>query len=271
MSFNYKKVLVIGATSGIGEALAAKMVENGVKVIVVGRRKEKLDQFVEKYGKDKAEAIQFDITHLHKISKFAEQVMTSHPDVDSVFLNSGIQRAFDFSKPDTVNTDTLAEEITTNYTSYLYLTLAFLPYLQKQTNETSLIFTTSGLALVPMVRCANYCASKAALHVSYKTKRINLPILILSSPSSFVCESRLRLDQARSMSLRSSHQLSRPNCTMRSTSRILRMVVPLVCLSRTLRTRLGPDFQLAKTRFLLACPMVPLMAGSRSDRRCSMV
>jgi len=164
MSFNYKKVLVIGATSGIGEALAAKMVENGVKVIVVGRRKEKLDQFVEKYGKNKAEAIQFDITHLHKISKFAEQVMTSHPDVDSVFLNSGIQRAFDFSKPDTVNTDTLAEEITTNYTSYLYLTLAFLPYLQKQTNETSLIFTTSGLALVPMVRCANYCASKAALH-----------------------------------------------------------------------------------------------------------
>lgn len=37
MSFPYKKVLVIGATSGIGEALAAKMVDNGVKVIVVSR------------------------------------------------------------------------------------------------------------------------------------------------------------------------------------------------------------------------------------------
>ena len=40
MPFEYKKVLMLGATSGIGWALAAKMVENGVSVIAVGRRQE---------------------------------------------------------------------------------------------------------------------------------------------------------------------------------------------------------------------------------------
>jgi len=55
-------------------------------------------------------------------------------------------------------------EFTTNYLSYLALTLAFLPFLQCKNQESSIIYTTSGLALVPLVRCPNYCASKAALH-----------------------------------------------------------------------------------------------------------
>jgi len=38
MSFPYKKILIVGATSGIGEALAARMIKEGKKVIVSGRR-----------------------------------------------------------------------------------------------------------------------------------------------------------------------------------------------------------------------------------------
>ena len=163
--FNYNKVLILGATSGIGNALASKMVDNGIKVIVVGRRKEKLDEFVQAHGSDKAEALTFDITQLDKIPTFAQDVMKSHPEIDCVLLNSGIQRPFDFSKPETVDLKMVEEEFTTNYTSYLHLTMAFLPYLQKQDKETSLIYTSSGLALVPMVRAGNYCATKAALHV----------------------------------------------------------------------------------------------------------
>jgi NADP-dependent 3-hydroxy acid dehydrogenase YdfG len=53
MSFKYNKVLVIGATSGIGYASAERLVQEGKKVIVVGRRKENLDAFVDKHGKDK--------------------------------------------------------------------------------------------------------------------------------------------------------------------------------------------------------------------------
>ncbi|OAL53849.1 short-chain dehydrogenase/ reductase-like protein [Pyrenochaeta sp. DS3sAY3a] len=164
MSFKYNKVLVIGATSGIGWALAEKIVEAGKKVIVVGRRQDKLDEFVQKHGSDKADSIVFDIIKLDAIPDFVKDVTSKHPDLDSVFLNSGIQRGFDFSKPETVDLDVLELEFKTNYLSYMHLTNAFIPFLQKQENETSLIYTTSGLALVPMPRCPNYCASKAALH-----------------------------------------------------------------------------------------------------------
>ena len=73
MSFPYKKVLVIGATSGIGEALAARLVQEKSRVIVVGRRKERLDAFVDKYGKDSASAVPFDVLELEKIPGFAER------------------------------------------------------------------------------------------------------------------------------------------------------------------------------------------------------
>lgn len=82
MPFKYKKVLVLGATSGIGRALAAKLVENGCSVIVAGRRKDKLDEFVSQYGEEKAKAVQFDITKVDQIPRFAEDVMESHPELD---------------------------------------------------------------------------------------------------------------------------------------------------------------------------------------------
>lgn len=164
MPLPYKKVLVLGATSGIGHALAEKFVETGTFVIVSGRRQENLDSFTSKHGKDKSDAVAFDITQLDKIPTFAADVMKSHPDLDCVFMNSGIQRGLDFSKPEKVDLDTVYDEFNTNYLSYLHLTKAFLPYLQKQKNETSIIYTTSGLALVPIMHCPNYCASKAALH-----------------------------------------------------------------------------------------------------------
>jgi len=167
MAFQYKNILVIGATSGIGEALATKFVENGSKVIVVGRRQEKLDAFVEKHGKDKATPIQFDVTNLDGIPAFAKSVTNDHPELDAIFINSGIQRGFDWTKPDKIDLSTVNLEVNTNYISYIHLVTAFLPFFQaksKKGQETSFMFTTSGLALVPMLRCANYCATKAALH-----------------------------------------------------------------------------------------------------------
>ena len=138
--------------------------EDGSHVIAPGRRKENLEELVHKYGHDKVSAVQFDITNLNGIPAFATTVTTTHPDLDCVFLNSGIQRGFNFAKPETVDMDMVSEEFTTNYLSYLALTKAFLPFLQAKNTESSLIYTSSGLALIPSPICPNYCASKAALH-----------------------------------------------------------------------------------------------------------
>lgn len=71
MAFPYKKALVVGATSGIGLELAERLVEQGVIVIAVGRRQDRLAEFVSKAGADKAFGVPFDIADINEIPHFA--------------------------------------------------------------------------------------------------------------------------------------------------------------------------------------------------------
>ena len=73
MSFPYKHVLLIGATSGIGRAMADRLVSEGVKVTAVGRRRDRLDEFVAKHGEEKADRVAFDISKIDRIPKFAAE------------------------------------------------------------------------------------------------------------------------------------------------------------------------------------------------------
>jgi NADP-dependent 3-hydroxy acid dehydrogenase YdfG len=68
MPFAYKNVLIIGATSGIGEALATRLVENGTQVIVSGRRKANLDAFARRQGANKVKTKVFDIMQLDQVN-----------------------------------------------------------------------------------------------------------------------------------------------------------------------------------------------------------
>lgn len=72
MPFPYNHVLLIGATSGIGKAMADRFIAEGVKVTAVGRRQERLDAFVAKHGSDKASIVAFDIGELDRIPNFVE-------------------------------------------------------------------------------------------------------------------------------------------------------------------------------------------------------
>lgn len=73
MSFPHRHVLMIGATSGIGAAMADRLVVEGSKVTAVGRRKDRLDAFMQKHGNSKAQAAPFDIANLDQIPQFADK------------------------------------------------------------------------------------------------------------------------------------------------------------------------------------------------------
>lgn len=177
----YKKALVIGATSGIGEALATKFLDVGTSVIVSGRRQERLDAFVSAHGAGTgatAAAVAFDITRLSEIPAFAASIVKDHPDLDCVVLNSGIQRALDFAQPSSVDLATFDEELLTNYTAFVHLTTAFLPHLQGVAaagGDAHLVYVSASLGLVPtLTRTPGYNASKAALHSWITTLRQQL-------------------------------------------------------------------------------------------------
>ncbi|KAI1336652.1 short chain dehydrogenase [Xylariaceae sp. FL0016] len=165
MAFPYKTVLMVGCTAGLGLAMAERMIEHGSFIIGVGRRQDRLDAFVAKHGADRAAASRFDITDLDAIPAWAEGIIKAHPTLDCVILNSGIQRALDFASPASIDLSLVQLEINTNYTSYISLIKHLLPQLQSRAPDpAALVAVSSGLALVPIPRCANYCATKAALH-----------------------------------------------------------------------------------------------------------
>ncbi|KAI0905204.1 short chain dehydrogenase [Ustulina deusta] len=175
MGWEYKTVLMVGCTAGLGVAMAERMIEHGSFVIAVGRRQNRLEDFAAKHGPDKVATSQFDITDLDGIKSWAEGIIKSHPTLDCVVLNAGIQRGLDFTQPGDIDLALVRKEIDTNYTSYVALTAAFLPHLQARAPAASaVVAVSSGLGLVPLPRCANYCATKAALHALMWSLRAQL-------------------------------------------------------------------------------------------------
>jgi short-subunit dehydrogenase involved in D-alanine esterification of teichoic acids len=92
------------------------------------------------------------------------RITAAYPKLDSIILNAGFQRTIDFTKPQSVSIETAKSELQTNYLSPLASVAAFLPHLTALSAPASIYLVTSGLSIVPISRCPNYCASKAALH-----------------------------------------------------------------------------------------------------------
>ena len=138
MSFPYKCVLMVGATSGIGLAMAEKLVREGSKVIAVGRRKDRIDEFVRKHGSN-AGGITYDITDSDNLKTFVRTVTSTYPDLDCVFLNAGVQGVYDFTKPTEVDLSAFHKEMAVNYTSFVNISMEVLPFLQSKQTQTSII------------------------------------------------------------------------------------------------------------------------------------
>lgn len=88
MPFQYKRVLLVGATAGIGAAMADKLIQRGSKVIAVGRRQDRLDAFVKKHGSEKASSIAYDITNTAGLDDFVNTYVFSPLVPKLIFRNS---------------------------------------------------------------------------------------------------------------------------------------------------------------------------------------
>lgn len=75
MTFPYSHVLFIGATSGIGLAMADKMLQHNIQVTAMGRRQDRLDAWVQQSGTDKAHrvAFWFDISQIDAIPRMVTE------------------------------------------------------------------------------------------------------------------------------------------------------------------------------------------------------
>ncbi len=88
IDFKNKKILITGATGGIGKALVKKFTSLEGNVLATGTKNEKLDLLKKKFPE--ISILKFDISEHSKIEEFIENVNTQLTSLDVVVNNAGI-------------------------------------------------------------------------------------------------------------------------------------------------------------------------------------
>ena len=90
IDFKDKKILVTGATGGIGHALVKKFVSLNANVLATGTKTEKLDSLKNEFPN--INILKFDISDHSKIEEFVENVYSQLVGLDVLINNAGINK-----------------------------------------------------------------------------------------------------------------------------------------------------------------------------------
>ena len=90
INFKNKKILVTGATGGIGREIVKKFVSLEGEVLATGTNIEKLDSLKKEFSNIKV--LNFDISNHEKIEEFIEKVVTQLSGLDILINNAGVNR-----------------------------------------------------------------------------------------------------------------------------------------------------------------------------------
>ncbi|MFI6441138.1 SDR family oxidoreductase [Streptomyces sp. NPDC050759] len=169
MKMTGNTILITGGTSGIGLGLALRLHEAGNKVVVAGRRKELLDEITAEHpGID---ALVLDVADPDSIARARETVAASHPGLNVLVNNAGIQLLESVLDP--AGLQVAEDQVATNLLGTIRMTYAFLPLLAGK-DDAVVMNVTSALAFVPLPSTPTYSATKAALHSFSESLRIQL-------------------------------------------------------------------------------------------------
>jgi 3-oxoacyl-[acyl-carrier protein] reductase len=83
-------VAITGATAGIGAAAANQLVEAGAKVVLGGRREERLDEAVARLGADNAIGVTMDVRSPADCARLVDAAVSTFGRLDTVVPNAGI-------------------------------------------------------------------------------------------------------------------------------------------------------------------------------------
>ncbi|MDK9707884.1 MAG: beta-ketoacyl-ACP reductase [Desulforhopalus sp.] len=158
--FNGQKVLVSGATRGIGRAISRRFLEEGAQVIgVYAGNTEAAKHFADeqKQYSDKFELIQCDVSDENQVASLFEKISKDYQYLDILVNNAGIRRDAMLAL---MNYKDWQEVLNTNLTgTYLMTKQAVLLMMQHKFGR--IINITSPVARIGFPGQANYAASKA--------------------------------------------------------------------------------------------------------------
>ncbi len=169
-----KIIIVTGATSGFGRAIAMKFARNGYDLIITGRRKERLDDLekeIKALKEVKVLSLNFDVRNWLETENAIKGLPEEWKHIDILVNNAGL--ASGFGHIDEGDIDDWDRMIDTNVKGLLYVSRAIIPGMVKR--NTGYIFNISSIAGKEEYEFGNvYCASKHAVDSLSKSMRIDL-------------------------------------------------------------------------------------------------
>ena len=164
--------LITGATSGIGKATAEIFAKNNIRLILCGRRKNRLEE-IQKQLKDYTEitTLNFDVKNREQVQEAIASLPEKFHHVDILINNAG--NAHGLSSIQNGNIDDWDAMIDINVKGLLYVTKAIVPQMIERNNGFIVnIGSIAGKEVYPNGNV--YCASKHAVNALNKSMRIDL-------------------------------------------------------------------------------------------------
>jgi len=164
-----KVIIITGASSGIGKALALELASQGAKVVLASRnifRLSLVEKEISKLGGVSLSVIA-DVTNKSDCKNIVDQTIERFGKIDTLINNAGISMRALFNELDI---SVFEKVLDTNFLGAVYCTKYALPYILKQKGSLVAISSISGLSPLP-ARSA-YVASKYAMNGFFQTIRL---------------------------------------------------------------------------------------------------
>ena len=169
-----KTILITGATSGFGRAIAVKFAQNGYTVCVTGRRENRLAELkkeLEEQYKVKVVTLAFDVRNKTEVETAITYLKTQVTGIDILVNNAGL--AAGLSSIEDGDTDDWDVMIDTNLKGLLYVTRQVAPIMTAQASGH--IINIGSTASKMVYKNGNvYCATKFAVDALNQAMRIDL-------------------------------------------------------------------------------------------------
>ena len=156
-----KIILITGATSGFGKAIAIRLAKKGAKIIATGRRLDRLNKLREQIGKDNLLPLDFDIREQDQVFSIINSLDKQWSNIDVLINNAGLAKGLNSS--DKTEIDHWNEMVDTNCKGLMYVTRAVLKNMGHK-NDGQIINIGSVAGTYPYFGGNIYGASKAFVH-----------------------------------------------------------------------------------------------------------
>lgn len=182
-----KIILVTGASSGIGEAVATRLAAEGHHVIAAARREDRLAALADRVD-GSLEVRRLDVTDRADVAAFVDDAVSAHGRVDVFVNNAGVMP---LSPLDALLVDQWDQMVDVNVRGLLHGIAATLPHFQRQNGGHFITVASIGAhEVVPTA--AVYCATKyAAWAITEGLRQEADPSIRVTTVSPGVVESEL--------------------------------------------------------------------------------